>query len=75
MGGHFTVIVGYDDMGTADNLADDVLIIADPFDTTDHICDGYTIWSFERLYYQMIVKYLEEDNKLEFITVKKKENN
>jgi len=70
--GHYTVIIGYDDMGN-DNLADDVLIIADPFDTTDHICDGYTIWSFERLYYQMVVPYLEKENSLEFFTVKKKE--
>jgi predicted double-glycine peptidase len=69
--GHYTVIIGYDDMGN-DNMADDVLIIADPFDTTDHICDGYTIWSFERLYYQMKVPYLEKENSLEFFTVKKK---
>jgi len=58
-GGHYTVIIGYDDMGT-DNIEDDVLIVADPFDTTDHVCDGYTIWSFERLYYQMMVPYLEK---------------
>ena len=73
--GHYTVIIGYDDMGTPDNLADDVLIVADPFDTTDHICDGYTIWSFERLYFQMLVPYSIDGNTYEFITVKKKENN
>ena len=73
-GGHYTIIIGYDDMGTPDNLADDVLIVAVPFDTTDHICDGYTIWSFERLYFQMIVPYIIDDNVYEFITVKKKEN-
>ena len=34
-GGHWQVIIGYDDMGTADTQ-DDVLIVADPYDTTDH---------------------------------------
>ena len=72
--GHYTVIIGYDDMGN-NNIADDVLIVADPFDTTDHVCDGYTIWSFERLYSQMEVPFLNEENKYEFITVKKKNNN
>ena len=71
--GHYTVIIGYDDMGN-NNTADDVLIVADPFDTTDHVCDGYTIWSFERLYSQMTVPFLNEENTYEFITVKKKNN-
>ena len=57
-GGHYTVIIGYDDMGT-DNIEDDVLIVADPFDTTDHICDGFTIWSYERLYYQIATPYFQ----------------
>ncbi|MDR1570613.1 MAG: C39 family peptidase [Oscillospiraceae bacterium] len=49
-GGHWQVIIGYDTMGT-DTTADDVLILADPYDTTDHNQDGYYIISFERLYY------------------------
>jgi len=49
-GGHWQVIIGYDDMGTADTQ-DDVLILADPYDTTDHLQDGYVIESFERLVY------------------------
>lgn len=49
-GGHWTVVIGYDTMGT-ETTADDVLIIADPYDTTDHCQDGYVIQSFERLYY------------------------
>ena len=49
-GGHWQVIVGYDDMGT-DDTQDDVLILADPYDTTDHLQDGYVIESFERLVY------------------------
>ena len=59
MGWTYSVIIGYDDIGT-NIIEDDVLIVADPFDTTDHVCDGYTIWSFERLYSQMMVPYLEK---------------
>ena len=70
--GHYTVIIGYDDMGT-DVIEDDVAIVADPFDTSDHICDGYTIWSFDRLYYQMVVDIFNiEGFSYEFIKVKKK---
>lgn len=50
-GGHWQVIIGYDDMGTVDKTEDDVLIIADPYDTTDHNQDGYLIDGFERLVY------------------------
>ena len=49
-GGHWQVIIGYDDMGT-EGTRDDVLILADPYDTTDHLQDGYVIESFERLVY------------------------
>lgn len=49
-GGHWRVIIGVDTMGTADNLCDDVLIFADPFDTSDHNRDGYTIGSLDRFY-------------------------
>ena len=74
-GGHYTVIIGYDDMGTKD-IGDDVVIIADPFDTSDHMNDGYTIWSYERLYFQMTIEVFNiKDNKFEFIKVKKKSNN
>ena len=48
-GGHWMTLIGYDDMGTTET-ADDVLIFADPFDTTDHNQDGYYIVSFERYY-------------------------
>ena len=59
-------------MGT-DVIEDDVAIVADPFDTSDHICDGYTIWSFDRLYYQMVVDIFNiEGFSYEFIKVKKK---
>ena len=49
-GGHWQVIIGYDSMGTPET-PDDVLIIADPYDTTDHNQDGYVIKGFERLVY------------------------
>lgn len=40
-GGHWSVLIGYDTMGT-DSFTDDVLIMADPYDTFDHWQDGYT---------------------------------
>ena len=49
-GGHWQAIVGYDDMGTP-QTQDDVIILADPYDTTDHESDGYVVESFERLVY------------------------
>ena len=49
-GGHWRVIIGYDTMGTK-HKGDDVLIMADPFDTTDHLQDGYNILGAERFFY------------------------
>lgn len=46
-GGHWQTIIGYDTMGTY-STDDDVLILADPFDTTDHYQDGYYIFSASR---------------------------
>lgn len=48
-GGHWQVIIGYDDMGTK-NPQDDVLIVADPYDTTDHNQDGYGIIPASRFF-------------------------
>lgn len=48
-GGHWRVVIGYDDMGTSEVL-DDTLIFADPYDTSDHQMDGYTIGNGERFY-------------------------
>ena len=73
--GHYSVIIGYDDMGT-DRFDDDVIILADPYDTTDHISDGYTIFSFERYYAQMIDNVFGvEDEKLYFNRIKRKVKN
>ena len=49
-GGHWRVIIGHDTMGDA-NEVNDVLILADPYDTSDHHQDGYSIISAERFYY------------------------
>jgi len=48
-GGHWRVIIGVDTMGT-ENLHDDVLIFADPYDTSDHKQDGYAIGSLDRFF-------------------------
>jgi len=47
--GHWEIIIGVDTMGTEDT-ADDVLLLADPFDTTDHLQDGYQVASLERFF-------------------------
>ena len=47
--GHYTVLIGIDTMGT-DDTYDDVIIMADPYDTTDHRQDGYNVWGLERFY-------------------------
>ena len=49
-GGHWQVIIGYDDMGT-EATQDDVLVLADAYDTNDHNQDGYFLESYERLIY------------------------
>ncbi|MEG2174973.1 MAG: C39 family peptidase [Oscillospiraceae bacterium] len=46
-GGHWEVVIGYDTMGTECGN-DDVLIFADPFDTSDHNQDGYGVVSADR---------------------------
>lgn len=50
-GGHWQVVIGYDDMGTPDDESDDVLIMADPYDTSDHLQDGYYIVPADRFQY------------------------
>ena len=49
-GGHWRVIIGYDTMGT-ESESNDVLILADPYDTSDHQQDGYVVNSAERFFY------------------------
>lgn len=47
-GGHWMVLIGYDNMGTPDIMLDDVVVFADSYDTSDHCQDGYYTMSFER---------------------------
>lgn len=49
-GGHWQVIIGYDTMGT-ETTQDDVIIVADSYDTTDHNQDGYGVYGAERFLY------------------------
>lgn len=48
-GGHWQIIIGYDTMGTP-HTADDILILAEPYDTTDHNQDGYIIFPLHHFY-------------------------
>lgn len=61
-GGHWQVIIGYDTMGT-ETTQDDVIIVADSYDTTDHNQDGYGIYPAERFYYNftMYDSFTEEE--------------
>ncbi|MCI6700046.1 MAG: hypothetical protein MR454_01480, partial [Solobacterium sp.] len=66
-GGHWQVIIGYDDMGTIDRTEDDVIVLADAYDTTDHNQDGYVIDSFERLVYGWYSSFEDEIRHNNFI--------
>ena len=71
-GGHWQVIIGYDTMGT-ETEQDDVLIVADPYDTTDHNQDGYGVYPAERFYYNFTMYDFfdeEEGNDMLFIAAK-----
>lgn len=50
-------------MGT-ETTQDDVMIMADPYDTTDHNQDGYFVYGAERFYYNwsMYDFFAEEGN-------------
>lgn len=47
--GHWQVVIGLDTCGTEDPY-DDVVILADPYDVTDHYQDGYYIFPFGRFF-------------------------
>ena len=63
-GGHWQVIIGYDNMGT-ETTQDDVIIMADSYDTTDHNQDGYGIYPAERFYYNWTMYDFFEDKGIE----------
>ena len=46
-GGHWVVVVGIDDKGTAQTDDDDI-IFADPWDRIDGVADGYTRFNLDR---------------------------
>jgi hypothetical protein len=48
--GHWQVIIGYDTLGTP-GIGDDIIIFADPYDTSDHWQDGYYYYPAERWFY------------------------
>lgn len=48
--GHWQAIIGYDNNGTP-GIGDDMLIFADPYDTSDHWQDGYYYFPLERWFY------------------------
>lgn len=58
--GHWQVVIGYDTMGT-DIESDDVLILADPYDTSDHFQDGYITINAERFFYTWSNTYEFDD--------------
>lgn len=47
--GHWQIIIGLDECGT-ESPYDDVLIMADPYDVTDHNQDGYYVFPFGRFF-------------------------
>ena len=70
-GGHWQVIIGYDTMGT-EFESDDVIIVADPYDTTDHNQDGYGVYGAERFIYNFTFYNFfaeEELNDMAFLVV------
>lgn len=48
--GHWQAIIGYDTQGTP-GIGDDIIIFADPYDTSDHWQDGYYYYPTERWFY------------------------
>jgi hypothetical protein len=61
-GGHWQVVIGYDDNGTSDftkktDIRDDVIIMADPADKTDHNWDGYYTVPAARFLYMWYDNY------------------
>jgi uncharacterized repeat protein (TIGR01451 family) len=79
--GHWQIIIGYDtiDNKLSDNegLRDDVIILADPDDTTDHMQDGYYIYSAERFFYMWLDndKLPKEQKNQQWVIAKPKSEN
>ena len=67
-GGHWQIIIGYDTMGT-ETQQDDVFLVADSYDTTDHNQDGYGVYPAERLMYNftMYGAFPEEEGGIDML--------
>ncbi len=64
-GGHWQVIIGYDTMGT-EWPGDDMLILADPYDRSDHAQDGYYVFNAMRFFYMwQDIKYLPKNQSIQ----------
>lgn len=50
-GGHWTVVIGYDNGGTPNLRDDDLLVMADPYDTFDRLIDGYVTVPLTQFFY------------------------
>jgi hypothetical protein len=59
-GGHWQTVIGYDSMNTG-SMEDDVLILAEPYDRTDHFRDGYIVYPVENLFYGNWRNYFDPD--------------
>ena len=75
-GGHWRVIIGDDTMGTPENNSDDVIIMADPYDTSDHMQDGYTYANAERFFYMWYDSHIlpETQKYQQWLTAKPKKD-
>jgi hypothetical protein len=49
------------DSNRTETTQDDVLILADPYDRTDHREDGYIVYPFENLYEGLWRNYYDPD--------------
>ena len=49
-GGHWTAIIGYDDVGTPNYIYDDVIVFADSGDTWDHYQEGFNVFPATLVY-------------------------
>ncbi|MBR1443747.1 MAG: hypothetical protein IJ583_09485 [Firmicutes bacterium] len=73
-GGHWESIIGYDTMGT-DDEKDDVLIIADSYDCTDHNQDGYGVIPYQRFLYNFSAyTFFPEEELNDFLFIVPSEN-
>lgn len=73
LGGHWAVVVGYDDRQNSDPW-DDVLILADPYDRYDDVRDGYSYVNANRFYWMWFdVHHFDRETWRTMITVKSRQ--